>query len=169
MGRDRGDVCSVRESRTITLKLRRRASAGRSRVQGDESGLRRRSVRESGTITLKVRRRASAGHSRVQGGEWGLWRRSVRESGTITLKVRRRASAGHSRVQGGESGLRRRSVREPGTIFKGGKAPPEAVSGRAIYTTTTANSAAIYSRLGINTVIFQTQSMLLQASRRVFP
>ena len=61
------------------------------------------------------------------------------------------------------------SVRESGTILKGGKAPPEAVSGRATYTTATANSAAIYSRLGINTVIFQTQSMLLQASRRIFP
>ena len=169
LGRDCGDVCSVRESRTITLKVRRRASAGHSRVQRGESGLRRRSVRESGTITLKVRRRASAGHSRVQRGESGLRRRSVRESGTITLKVRRRASAGHSRVQGGESGLRRRSVRESGTIFKGGKAPPEAVSGRATYTTATANNAAIYSRLGISTVIFQTQSMLLQASRRVFP
>ena len=136
MGRDCGDVCSVRESRTITLK---------------------------------VRRRASAGHSRVQRGESGLRRRSVRESGAITLKVRRRTSAGHSRVQGGESGLRQRSVRESGTIFKGGKAPPEAVSGRATYTTATANSAAIYSRLGISTVIFQTQSILLQASRRVFP
>ena len=136
MGRDCGDVCSVRESRTITLK---------------------------------VRRRASAGHSKVQGGESGLRRRSVCEFGTITLKVRRRASAGHSRVQGGESGLRRRRVRESGTIFKGGKAPPEAVSGRATYTTATANSAAIYSKLGLNTVIFQTQSMLLQASRRVFP
>ena len=116
-----------------------------------------------------VRRRASAGHSRVQGGESGLRRHSVRESGTVTLKVRRRASAGHSRVQGGESGLRRRSVRESGTIFKGGKAPLEAVSGRATYTTAAANSAAISSRLGINTVIFQTQSMLLQASRSVFP
>ena len=136
MGRDCGDVCSVRESRTITLK---------------------------------VRRRVSAGHSRAQGGESGLRRRCVRESGTITLKVRRRASAGHSRVHGSESGLRRRSVRESGTIFKGDKTPPEAVSGRAIYTTATANSAAIYSRLGISTVIFQTQSMLLQASRRVFP
>ena len=60
MGRDCGDVCSVRESRTITLKVRRRASAGHSRVQRGESGLRRLSVRESGTITLKVRRRASA-------------------------------------------------------------------------------------------------------------
>ena len=84
MGRDCVDVCSVRESRTITLKVRRRASAGHSRVQRSESGLRQRSVRESGTITLKVRRRASAGHSRVQGGESGLRRRSVRESGTIT-------------------------------------------------------------------------------------
>ena len=71
--------------------------------------------------------------------------------------------------KGVKSGLRRRSVRESGTILKGGKAPPEAVSGRATYTTAAANSAAIYSRLGINTVIFQTQSMLLQASRRVFP
>ena len=62
VSRDCGDVCSVRESRTITLKVRRRASAGHSRVQRGESGLRRRSVRESGTITLKVRRRASAGH-----------------------------------------------------------------------------------------------------------
>ena len=55
------------------------------------------------------------------------------------------------------------------TIFKGGKAPPEAVSGQATYTTAAAKSAAIYSRLGRNAVIFQTQSMLLQASRRVFP
>ena len=149
--------------------MRRRASAGQSRVQRGESGLRRRSVREPGTITLKVRRRASAGHSRVQGGESGLRRRSVREAGTITWKVRRKTSAGHSRVQGGERGLRRRSVRESGTIFKGGKAPPEAVSGRATNTAATANSAAIYSRLGISTVIFQTQSILLQASRRVFP
>ena len=93
----------------------------------------------------------------------------MRESRTITLKVRRRASAGHSRVQRGESGLRRRSVRESGTIIEGGKAPPEAASGRAIYTTAAANSAAIYSRLGINTVMFQTQSMLLQASGRFFP
>ena len=91
------------------------------------------SVRESRTITLKVRRRASAGHSRVQGGESGLRRRSVRESATITLKVRRKASA----------------------IIKGGKAPPEAVSGRATYTTAAANSAAIYSRLGKNTVNFK--------------
>ena len=44
LGRDCGDVCSVRESRTITLKVRRRASAGHSRVQGGESGLRRRVV-----------------------------------------------------------------------------------------------------------------------------
>ena len=55
------------------------------------------------------------------------------------------------------------------TIFKGGKAPPEAVSGRATYTTAAAKSAAIYSRLGINAVIYQTQSMFLQASRRGFP
>ena len=34
MSRDCGDVCSVRESGTITLKVRRRASAGHSRVQG---------------------------------------------------------------------------------------------------------------------------------------
>ena len=60
-------------------------------------------------------------------------------------------------------------IEEGETIFKGGKAPPEAVSGRATYTTAAAKSAAIYSRLGINTVSFQTQSMLLQASRRVFP
>ena len=60
-------------------------------------------------------------------------------------------------------------VEEGETIFKGGKAPPEAVSGRATYTTATAKSAAIYSRLGINVVTYQTQSMLLQASRRVFP
>ena len=60
-------------------------------------------------------------------------------------------------------------IEEGETIFKGGKAPPEAVSGRATYTTATAISAAIYSRLGINAVIFQTQSMLLQASRIVFP
>ena len=57
----------------------------------------------------------------------------------------------------------------PELFLEGDKTPPEAVSGRAIYTTATANSAAIYSRLGISTVIFQTQSMLLQASRRVFP
>ena len=60
-------------------------------------------------------------------------------------------------------------IEEGETIFKRGKAPPKAVSGRATYTTPAANSATIYSRLGINTVIFQTQSMLLQASRRVFP
>ena len=60
-------------------------------------------------------------------------------------------------------------IEEGETIFKGGKTPQEAVSGRATYTTAAANSAAIYSRLGINAVIFQTQSMLLQASRRVFP
>ena len=60
-------------------------------------------------------------------------------------------------------------IKEGKTIFKGGKAPPEAVSGRATYTTAAAISAAIDSRLGINAVIFQTQSMLLQASRRVFP
>ena len=57
----------------------------------------------------------------------------------------------------------------PELFLKGARHPPEAVSGRATYTTAAANSAAIYSRLGINTVIFQTQSMLLQASRRVFP
>ena len=55
------------------------------------------------------------------------------------------------------------------TIFRGGKAPPEAVSGRATYTTAAAKSAAIYSRLGVNAVTFQTPSMLLQASCRVFP
>ena len=60
-------------------------------------------------------------------------------------------------------------IEEGETIFKGGKAPPEAVSGRATYTTAAAKSAAIYSRLGISAVIFQTQSMLLQASSRVFP
>ena len=60
-------------------------------------------------------------------------------------------------------------IEEGETIFKGGKAPPGAVSGRATYTTAAANSTTIYSRLGINTVFFQTQSMLLQASRRVFP
>ena len=60
-------------------------------------------------------------------------------------------------------------IEEGETIFKGGKAPPEAVSGRATYTTAAAISATIDSRLGINAVIFQTQSMLLQASRRVFP
>ena len=60
-------------------------------------------------------------------------------------------------------------IEEGETIFRGSKAPPEAVSGRATYTTAAAISAAINSRLGINAVIFQTQSMLLQASRRVFP
>ena len=35
------------------------------------------------------------------------------------------------------------------TIFKGGKAPLEAVPGRASYTTAAAKSAAIYSRRGI--------------------
>ena len=60
-------------------------------------------------------------------------------------------------------------IEEGETIFKGGKAPPEAVSGRATYTTAAAISASIDSRLGINAVIFQTQSMLLQASRRDFP
>ena len=53
-------------------------------------------------------------------------------------------------------------IEEGETIFKGSEAPPEAVSGRATYTTAAANCAAIYSRLGINTVIFQAQSMLLQ-------
>ena len=57
----------------------------------------------------------------------------------------------------------------PELLPRRGQTPPEAVSGRATYTTAAANSAAISSRLGINTVIFQTQSMLLQASRRVFP
>ena len=42
VSRDGSDVCSVRESRTITLKVRRRASAGHSRVQGGESRLLRR-------------------------------------------------------------------------------------------------------------------------------
>ena len=60
-------------------------------------------------------------------------------------------------------------IEEGETFFKGGKAPPEAVSGRATYTTAAAISATIDSRLGINAVIFLTQSMLLQASRRVFP
>ena len=60
-------------------------------------------------------------------------------------------------------------IEEGETIFKGGKAPPEAVSGRATYPTAVAISAAICCRLGINAVIFQTQSMLLQASRRNFP
>ena len=60
-------------------------------------------------------------------------------------------------------------IEEGETIFKGGKAPPEALSSRATYTTAAAKSAAIYTRLGINAVIFQTQSMLLKASRRVFP
>ena len=60
-------------------------------------------------------------------------------------------------------------IEEGETIFKGGKAPPETVSGRATYTTAAAISTAIYSRLGTNAVIFQTQSMLLQASRSVFP
>ena len=40
-------------------------------------------------------------------------------------------------------------IEEGETIFKGGKARPEAVSGRATYTTAAAISAAIYSRLGI--------------------
>ena len=60
-------------------------------------------------------------------------------------------------------------IDEGETVFKGGKAPPEAVSGRATYTTAAAINAAIDSRLGINVVTFQTQSMLLQASRRVLP
>ena len=60
-------------------------------------------------------------------------------------------------------------IEEGETIFKGGKAPPEAVSGRATYTTAAAKSAAICSRLRINAIIFQTQSMLLQAIRRGFP
>ena len=67
-------------------------------------------------------------------------------------------------VMSGELG-----IEEGETIFKGGNAPPEAVSDRATYTTAAAKSAAIYSRLGINAVTFQTQSMLLQAIRRVFP
>ena len=47
-------------------------------------------------------------------------------------------------------------IEEGETSFKGSKAPPEAVSGRARYTTAAANSAAIYSRLGLYTVIYQT-------------
>ena len=47
------------------------------------------------------------------------------------------------------------------TIFKGGKAPPEAVFGRATYKTAAAISAVIYSRLDTNAVIFQTQSFSL--------
>ena len=47
----------VRESGTNTLKVRRRASAGHSRVQEGESGLRQRSVRESGTIFKGKRHR----------------------------------------------------------------------------------------------------------------
>ena len=39
VSRDCGDVCSVRESRTITLKVRRRASAWHSRVEGGKLGL----------------------------------------------------------------------------------------------------------------------------------
>ena len=60
-------------------------------------------------------------------------------------------------------------IEEREIIYKGGKAPPEAVSDRTTYTTAAAISAAIDSRLGINAVIFQAQSMLLQASRRGFP
>ena len=40
-------------------------------------------------------------------------------------------------------------IEEEYIIFKGGKAPPEAVSGRATYSTAAAKSAAIYSRRGI--------------------
>ena len=47
-------------------------------------------------------------------------------------------------VMCGELGIEERE-----TFFKGGKAPPEAVSGRAIYTIATAKSAAIYSRRGV--------------------
>ena len=50
-------------------------------------------------------------------------------------------------------------IEEGETIFKGGKAPPEAVSGRATCTTAAAISTAIYSRLCIKAVIFQTQSI----------
>ena len=40
-------------------------------------------------------------------------------------------------------------IKEGETIFKGGKAPPEAMSGRATYTTAAAKSAVIYSRRAI--------------------
>ena len=40
-------------------------------------------------------------------------------------------------------------IEEGETILEGGKAPPEAMSGRATYTTAAAKSAAIYSRRGI--------------------
>ena len=170
VSRDCGDVCSVSESRTITLKVRRRASARHSRVQGGESGLLRRcSVRESRTITLKSR-----GRSSVRVAEVTIPGRI--SSAIILASAVRTAAAPKAHlffpyleyrvvsVMCGELG-----IEEGDTIFKGGKAPPEAVSGRATYTTAAAISAAIYSRLDINAVIFQTQSMLLQASRRVFP
>ena len=154
MSRDCGDVCSVRESRTITLKVRRRASAGHSRVQGGESGLLRRcSVRESRTITLRSR-----GRSSVMGSEVTIPGRI--SSAIILASAVRTAAAPKAHlffsyleykavsVMCGELG-----IEEEDTIFKGGKAPPEAVSGRATYTTAAAIRDAIYSRLGINAVI----------------
>ena len=69
-------------------------------------------------------------------------------------------------------------VEEEETIFKRGKAPSEAMSGQLTYATA---AAILYAGLAAgvktppsivgeiyNAVIFQTQSMLLQASRRVF-
>ena len=123
MGRDCGDVCSVRESRTITLKVRRRASAGHSRVQGGESGATC-SVRESRTITLKVRRRASA-----MGAEVTIPGRI--SSAVILASAVKTAAAPKAHiffpyleyravsVMCGELG-----IEEGETIFRGSKAPP---------------------------------------------
>ena len=127
------------------------------------------SVRESTTVTLRSR-----GRSLVMGAQVTILGRV--SSAIILASAVRTAAAPKAHiffpyleyravsVMCGELG-----IEEGETIFKGGKAPPQAVSGRATYTTAAAISAAIYSRLGINAVIFQTQSMLLQSSRRVFP
>ena len=105
--------------------------------------LRRRNVRESGTITLKVRRKASA-----LGAEVTIPGRI--SSAIILASAVRTAAAPKAHiffpylehravsVMCGELG-----IEEGETISKGGKAPPEAVSGRATYTTAAANKAAI--------------------------
>ena len=127
-------------------------------------------MREFRTITLKVRRRALA-----IGAEVTIPGRI--SSAVILASAVRTAAAPKAHIFFPYLEYRAVSVmcdelgiEEGENIFKGGKAPPEAVSGRATYTTAAAISTAIDSRLGIDAVIFQTQSMLLQASRsRVFP
>ena len=172
MSRDCGDVCSVRESRTITLKVRRgprlgtRGCRGVSRDCGDVC-----SVRESRTITLRSR-----GRSSFMGAEVTI---PGRVSSAIILASAVRAAVAPKAhlffpyleyravsVMCGELG-----IEEGETIFKGGL---QGTTGGCVRSSHTYNSGCykrrhLYSRLGTNAVIFQTQSMLLQASRRVFP